>query len=204
MASKIGIFPLQTLCLQQPSDQHNPQSSAPGLPVKAAEIIFGGCMVAYDPANSQAQSADPSMPATARVVGFCRETVDNRLGAKGALTVSPFSDIGWLKSDGNLTAAHIYSTVRVVDDHTVGLLAGTNADRPAGILIGLDGDRACVVVSPQTARRGPTSITLASANGAMAAAADLAAVKVEGEKLSDDFRALVAALTAEGIIAQPA
>jgi len=118
-------------------------------------------MVAYDPANSQAQSADPAMAATAKVIGVnLADTVDNTAGAKGAKMVNPKAGAYRLKNDGNLTAAHLYKTCRVVDDHTVGVPAGTNADRPAGLLIGLDGDFAWVLILPEAAQRGPITVTL--------------------------------------------
>lgn len=205
MASKAGIFALQTLTgLPALCSQHNPQTSAPGLAVKAAEIIYQGVMVAYDPANSQAQSADPAMPATARVIGFAPETIDNQLGAKGDLKIKPFAAIGRMKSDGNLTAAHLFKMCRVIDDHTVGLPAGTDADRPAGVLVGLDGDYAFVLVSPLTAQRAPITVTLTSTNGTAGAAADLAALKAETEKSGDDIRAVHAALVTLGLIAPAA
>ncbi len=204
MASKVGIFSLITLAGTQPSSHHNPETAAPGLPVKASEIIYQGVMVAYDPANSQAQSADPTMPATARVIGFAEETVDNRNGVKGALKIRPFAAVGRVKNDGNVTAAHLYRQLRVVDDHTVGVPAGTDADRPAGIMVGLDGDYVFIVVSPETAVRGPVSVTLTSTNGTAAAAADLAALKAETEKAGDDIRAIHAALVLAGILAPAA
>ncbi|MEA3212853.1 MAG: hypothetical protein QOE70_5910 [Chthoniobacter sp.] len=46
----------------------------------------------------------------------------------------------------------------------------------------------------------PISVVLTSTNGTMAAAADDAAVKVEGEKQGDDIRAIHAALVAKGIL----
>jgi hypothetical protein len=140
MASKAGIFDIQFLSPDAAlTPQHQVQSATPGLPVKAAEIIYAGCLVAYDPANSQAQAADPAMPATAKVIGATLLTIDNRTGAKGDLQVTPHAGVVRVKNDGNLTAAHLYTTVVIVDDHTVGVPAGTGADRPAGLLIGLDG-----------------------------------------------------------------
>lgn len=204
MASKAGVYPLQTLSGSRPSSIHNPETSAPGLPVAAAEIIYQGCLVAYDPANSQAQSADPAMAATAKVVGFAEETVDNRLGAKGALKIKPYCAIGRVANDGNLTAAHLFTTVRVVDDHTVGVPAGTGADRPAGLLVGLDGNYCWIMVAPGSAQRGPVTVTLTSTNGTAAAAADLAALKAEAEKIGDDVRAIHAALVTAGVVAPAA
>lgn len=205
MASKAGIFALQTLAgLLPPAAHHNPQSSAPGLPVKAAEIIYQGVMVGYDPANSQAQSADPAMPATSCVIGFAPETIDNLAGARGDLKISPIAAIGRVKNDGNLTAAHLLKVCRVIDDHTVGVPAGTDADRPAGILLGLDDDFCWVLVSPATAQRGPLTVPVTSTNGVAAAAADLAALAAEAEKIGDDVRAVRTALVTLGLIAPAA
>lgn len=202
MASKIGAFALQTLAgLPAISSHHNPETSTPGLPVKAAEIVYQGVMVAYDPANSQAQAADPAMPATAKVVGFAVETIDNRTGAKGDLKISPQAAVGRVLNAGSLTAAHLFKPCVVVDDHTVGAPAVTDADRPAGLLVGLEGDFAWVLVSPLTAQRGPVTIDLTSTNGTAAAAADLAALKAEAEKIGDDVRALHAALVTAGLVA---
>lgn len=204
MASKAGIFDTQIFGRESTTVPHNPQSAAPGLPVKASEIIYQGCLVAYDPANSQAQSADPTMPATAKVIGIAAATVDNQTGVKGAKTVLVSSGTVRLKSDGNLTAAHLMKPVRVVDDHTVGIPADTDADRPAGLLVSLDAGYAFVLVEPETAARGPVTVTLTSTNGTAAAAADLAALKAEAEKIGDDVRAIHAALVLAGFIAPAA
>ncbi len=186
--------------------QHNNDTATPGLPVKAAIKIYAGCMVAYDPALSQCQFADPAMPATARVIGISNETFDNSLGAKGDLKARPEAGVWRVKSDGNLTAAHLYKPCRVIDDHTVGLPAGTDADRFAGLLVGLEGGTgfAWVLILPESAQRAPVTVTLTSTNGTMAAAADEAAVKVEGEKIGDDVRAIHAALVLHGLIATAA
>lgn len=206
MASAAGIFPVQVGPDLPIFDQHNPQSSAPGLPVKAAHKIYQGVMVAYDPANSQAQYADPAMPATAIVVGVnIKETVDNSAGAKGDLTIAPKAGLFRVASDGNLTAAHLFKKVRVIDDHTVGVPAGTDADRIAGVLMGLDGDFAWVYIAPTAANpRSPITVTLTSTNGTAGAAADLAALKAEAEKIGDDIRAVHAALVTLNLIAPAA
>jgi hypothetical protein len=152
MASAAGTWPFQKLAAAQAVfPQHNVQTSTPGLPVKAANKIFQGVLVAYDPANSQAEYADPAMPATSRVIGVnTGDTVDNTNGAKGDLKVSPEAGIFRLANDGNVTAAHLYAPVRVIDDHTVGVPAGTGADRTAGIAIGLEGTGyVWVLVSPE-------------------------------------------------------
>lgn len=149
MASKAGAFEIKTWGPDRSTITHNPHAATTGLPVKAAEIIYLGCLVAYDPSNSQAQSADPSMPSASIVQGFATATSDNQLGAKGATTVQVQSGLLRVKSDGNLTAAHLRKPVRVVDDHTVGIPAGTGADRIAGILMALDDTFAWVLVTPE-------------------------------------------------------
>lgn len=206
MASKTGIWNCQFLAPDQALyPQHNAETNAPGLPVKADELIYQGCLVAYDPANSQAQAADPAMPATAKVIGVTELTVDNRDGAKGALKVRPRAGVVRLKNDGNLTAAHLYKQVRVVDDHTVGVLAGDGDDRPAGLLVGLDGTGfAWVLILPADAQRGPVEYDLTSTDGTAAAAADLNALKPECEKIGDDLRAIYAALVTHGLLAPAA
>lgn len=207
MASNVGAFQAQQFGSTLPAiNLHNDQTNAPGLPVKAANKINQGVLVAYDPANSQAQYADPTMPATAIVCGVnTGDLVDNTTGAKGALKITPTPGIFRLKNDGNVTAAHIFKRLRVVDDHTVGVPAGTDADRPAGICLGLDGsDFVHVLVTPEINGRGPVTVTLTSTNNTAGAAADLTALKAEAEKIGDDVRAIHAALVTAGIIAPAA
>jgi hypothetical protein len=202
MASKAGIFNVQelggSLALYP---QHNPETSAAGLPVKADELCYQGVMIAYDPANSQAQVADPAMPATAKVVGVLMDpTVDNRDGAKGDKKIMPKAGVYRMKSDGNLTAAHLYKPCRVVDDHTVGVPAGTDADRFAGLFIGLDGGYAWVLIHPEVALRGPATLaTITTAN-----AADLATAQALANATKTAFNNLHAILVSAGIIAPAA
>lgn len=206
MASKEGQFDLKVFGADRSVPHHKPNAAKPGLPLKAAEIIYAGCLIAWDAANSQALSAITSQDATAKVIGWATETVDNQLGAKGDLTIKPVSGICRVKNDGNLTAAHLFKQVRVIDDHTVGVPAATDADRIAGQLVALDDDASHVwiLVTPETAHRAPQTVTLTSTNGTAAAAADLAALKVETEKIGDDVRAVHAALAALNLIATAA
>ena len=208
MSSKIGILNTQIIDLPLLTPQHNGQTAMPGLPVKAAEIIYQGCMVAYDPANSQAQSADPAMPATAVVVGLCfTETVDNTLGAKGDLTIIPRAVVARLLNDGNVTAAQLYTRLRVVDDHTVGVPAGDHTDRYAGLCVGLDDSYVWVLLTPENAKRGPVQVALTSTQNTTTAATDLGtaealanALKVSYNALQVDLAALRTALITQGSI----
>jgi hypothetical protein len=179
MASKAGIFEINSWGPDRSTITHNPQAAVTGLPVAASEIIYQGCLVAYDPINSQAVSADPTMAASAIVQGFAAATSDNQTGIKGAKTVEVKSGLLRLKSDGNLTAAHLRSPCRVVDDHTVGIPAGTGADRIAGILMAIDGSFAWVLVVPEinTQLTGPfRRRVIVDADGATLTAGDSGAI----------------------------
>ena len=80
-------------------------------------------------------------------------------------------------------------------------LAETSTNKViAGRVHDVDTDGVWVDVT-EFATRIPAVYVLTSTNGTMAAAADLAAVKVEGEKIGDDVRALHALLVAHGLIA---
>ena len=178
MASKTGIFDILTWGPDRSTITHNPHAAVTGLPVAAAEIIYQGCMVAYDPTNSQAQTADPTMPSAAIVQGIAKATSDNRTGAKGATTVEVQSGVFRLKSDGNLTAAHLRKPVRLTDDHTVGVPTGTGADRIAGIFVSLDGDYAWVLIVPEVNAMlaGSRRRVIVDADGATLTAGDHGAV----------------------------
>lgn len=166
MSSAAGIWPVQKLAPSEATfPHHNVDTTAPGLPVKADHKIYQGVMVAYDPAASEARYADPAQAVTAVVVGVnTGDTVDNTDGAKGDLKISPEAGVFRLANDGNLTAAHLFKRVRVVDDHTVGVPARTDADRFAGILIGLEGTGyVWVLITPTIAQRAPVDLDQASA-----------------------------------------
>lgn len=196
MASKIGIFDLRTINGARPTTGYA-ESAAPGLPVKAGEIIYQGCMVAYDPANSQAQAADPAMPATAKVVGFAEQTVDNRLGGKGDLTIVPISAVARVAQSGGLDASDLFTTANVVDDHTVGPLYLSDIDRPAGLIVDIDGDHVWLMIAPGSSKRGPVTLNpINTANGS-----DAATTQALANQLKTSFNALHAALSAHGIIA---
>lgn len=179
MASKAGIFDIKTWGPDRSTITHNPHAAITGLPVKAAEIIYQGCLVAYDPTNSQAQSADPTMPSAAIVQGIAKATSDNQLGAKGATTVEVQSGVVRLLNDGNLTAAHLRKPCRVVDDHTAGVPAGTGADRLAGILVALDSTtHVWVLVTPElnALLSAPRRRIIVDADGATLTAGDSGAI----------------------------
>lgn len=160
------------------------------LPLAAATKIFLGTLVARDSAGRAVPASDT---AGLRVVGRAEETVDNSAGAAAALSIE--IRLGCFKFTNSGTAAvdadDVGKMAVVEDDQTV---AETSTNLvTAGRITAVDSDG--VWVDTRHAFYGPKSLpTLASTNGTFAAAADDAAVKVEGEKVGDDVRALHASL----------
>jgi len=135
-----------------------------------------------------------------KVVGIGAEEVDNSAGSAGDLDCEVETGIFKLANSGTnaVTDAHIGLACFVEDNQTVASVAGTYSV-VAGRVIKVDSDGVWVAVGPQFTEDPSTAITalaaLTSTNGTMAAAADDAAVKVEGEKIGDDVRAVHATLT---------
>lgn len=156
------------------------------LPVAAATTIWAGTLVARDAAGRAVPASDT---AGLRAVGRAEETVDNSAGAAGDLNIS--IRIGCFKFANSATEAvdadDVGKMAVVEDDQTV---AETSANKvSAGRITGVDSDG--VWVDTRFAFYGPKTVpTLTSTNGTMAAAADDAATKAEGEKIGDDVRAL--------------
>jgi hypothetical protein len=160
------------------------------LPVAAATVCYLGTLAARD-ANGRAVSASDT--AGLRVIGRFEETADNAAGAAGAISVK--IRLGVFKFDNSatqaITAAMVGRMAVVEDDQTV---AATSTNLVcAGRIVGVDSDG--VWVDTRHAFYGPRTLpTLTSTNGTMAAAADDAATKAEGEKIGDDVRALHSSL----------
>lgn len=160
------------------------------LPLAAATVIYKGTIVARDAAGRAVPASDT---AGLRVVGRAEETVDNSAGLADALSINIL--LGCYKLDNSGTAAvdadDIGKMAVVEDDQTV---AETSTNLVcAGRITGVDSDG--VWVDTRHAFYGPKTMpTLTSTNGTMAAAADDAATKAEGEKIGDDVRALHASL----------
>lgn len=156
------------------------------LPLAADTVIYAGTLVARD-ANGRAVPASDT--AGLRVVGRAEQTVDNTGGAAGALSID--IRLGCYKFTNSATNAvdadDIGKMAVVEDDQTV---AETSTNKVcAGRIMGVESDG--VWVDTRHAFYGPKSMpALTSTNGTMAAAADDAATKAEGEKIGDDVRAL--------------
>ncbi|WP_397379696.1 hypothetical protein [Prosthecobacter sp.] len=135
-----------------------------------------------------------------KVVGIGAEETDNTDGASGALDCVVETGIFKLANSGSnaVTDAHIGLACFVEDNQTVASVAGTYSV-VAGSVVKVDSDGVWVAVGAENVIEPGAAITalaaLTSTNGVMAAAADDAAVKVEGEKIGDDVRAVHATLT---------
>lgn len=163
------------------------------IPVAADTVISNGGLVARDASGNAVNAA---AAVTGSVVGRSEGGADNTGGAAG--DVSVLCERGCyalqLDADDPPTKAHIGKTVYATAPDTVAH-TGTCA---AGRLVGFDA--AGLPIVDVAAQEFQTTIALTSVNGVAAAAADLAALKVEAEKIGDDVRAIHAALVTAGII----
>lgn len=163
-------------------------------PVAAATTISDGALVALDAAGNALEAAST---VTGHVAGRAEVGVDNSGGAAGAKTVLVRRGCYALPLDAANppTKAHVGKMVYAITPDTVAYVGTCRA----GKLIGFDA-AGNAIVDTNYARKGIT-VALGSTNGTLAAAADLAAVKAEGELLGDDVRAIHAALVTAGILA---
>lgn len=199
IAALIVVAALGTLFSPQPScvlgvaagaDRNTDERPGDELEVDVAAdtIIYAGTIVARD-ANGDAVPASDT--AGLRVMGRAEAQADNTDGAAGDIKVKV--RLGCFKFANSATAAidadDLGKMAVVEDDQTV---AETSTNLVcAGRITGLDDDGANVWIDTRHAFYGPRTLpTLGSTNGTFAAAADDAAVKVEGEKVGDDVRAL--------------
>lgn len=163
-------------------------------PVAATTTIYAGTLVAL---NSSGNAVPASDTAALTVIGRAEATADNSAGSAGDVDVTVkrgtfrFAN----SADYAVDADDIGKPCYVESDNTVAETS-TNSVR-AGTVVDVDSDGVWVDTN---ANPVAIQVTLGSTNGTMAAAADLAAVKVEGEKLGDDVRAIHAALVAKGIL----
>lgn len=167
------------------------------IPVKAAVLIAAGSLFGVDSSGRAVPGNDAS---ALRIAGRATAEADNT--AAGAAD-------GDIKVNAErLCYAVANSAVTALTDADLlkpCFLEGPNtvcktrvSDEPlAGIFLGFDGDQVMVAVAT-----GPLAVAnaLTSTDGTAAAAADLAALKAETEKIGDDLRGLHAALKAAGII----
>lgn len=162
-------------------------------PLAAATVIYQGTLVALDASGNAVAASDA---AALRVVGRAEETVDNSDGSAGDLTINAkrgvfkFANSGTAAVDANDKGKVCF----VEDDQTV---AETSTHKcKAGRVLDVEDDGVWVDTNtPESTQTITALAALTSTNGTMAAAADDAAVKVEGEKIGDDVRAVHATVT---------
>lgn len=183
-----------TLILRAAADAPRNTISRPGeileLPIAADTVIYQGTLVARD---ADGRAVPASDTAGLRVVGRAENTYNNDGGAAGALTVT--IRLGCFKFDNSATQAidadDVGKMAVVEDDQTVAETSNNLVS--AGRITGVDSDG--VWIDTRHAFYGPKTVpALTSTDGVMAAAADDAATKAEGEKIGDDVRALHASL----------
>lgn len=164
------------------------------LPVAAATSIPAGAMVAVNSSGNAVNAADT---AGLTVLGRCEADADNSSGSAGDISVKIKRGIfGWQNSgSAAVDADDIGKEVFVEDNQTVAE-SSTNSV-VAGAVHTIENG----LVYVDTRGNAPvTQVTLASTNGTAGAAADLAALKAEAEKIGDDLRAIHAALVAHGLL----
>lgn len=162
-------------------------------PVKADAVISAGALVALDAAGN-AQDADSTV--TGHVAGRAEDAADNTGGAAGDVEVLVKRGCYALQLDDTNapTKAHIGRPVYATAPDTVASVGTCRA----GKLIGFD-EAGLAIVDTNFAPKH-VAYTLTSTNGTAAGAADLAALKTESEKISDDVHAIHAALVTLGFL----
>jgi hypothetical protein len=90
--------------------------------------IYAGALVA----TASGLAVPASDTAALTVVGRAEEQVDNTGGAASAKTIAVARGCFRFDNGASITSAHVGTNATVVDDHTVGLAAGTTNDIVAG------------------------------------------------------------------------
>ena len=170
-----------------------PGSFAGRHPLAADAVIEIGGLVALNAAGNAVPAA---AAVTGHVIGRAEEAADNTDGDAGDVTVLVRRGIFGCANSATdpVDSSHVgkmvfAETPDIIED------AGTCE---AGILLGFDSDGRPIVDTRFS--EVATQVTLTSTNGTAAAAADLAALKVESEKIGDDVRAIHAALVLRGLL----
>lgn len=166
-------------------------------PVAAATTLYAGTLAALNSSGNLVNAADT---AGLRVVGRVEADVDNSAGSAGDLYAVVKRGVFRFANSGSdaVDADDKGKLCFVADNQTVNEAGGTNKVI-AGRVIDVDTDGVWVEVG-HASLLVPIQVTLTSTNGTMAAAADDAATKAEGEKIGDDVRAIHAALVSLGLL----
>lgn len=133
-------------------------SRLPAMPLKATTKVWAGALVALTLAGYLVPaSADPTL----RVIGVHEETVDNTLGADGAVNANcvrqgAFMFVNSASTDA-LTVADVGRVCYAADDQTVARTDGNGTRPAAGRVVGLEGTQVIVEVGAVVSA-GPPAI----------------------------------------------
>lgn len=106
------------------------------LEMAASTKIYAGALVAVVSGTGLAVPAGDT--ANHVVMGRAEEQVDNSTGAASAKKIAVARGVFRFDNVGTITVANVGQNATVVDDHTVGLAAGTTADIVAGRIEEID------------------------------------------------------------------
>ncbi len=119
------------------------------VPLQADAVVFQGGLVCVD--TSDSRLGVPGATSTTLIpAGIALESVDNTGGVDSALSVEVeagafvFENLGADAVD----AADLFATVYIVDDQTVAATNGSSSRSAAGTLVGFDGAKPIVYISP--------------------------------------------------------
>lgn len=105
--------------------------------VKASTTIYDGALVAVTSGTGYAIPAADT--ASLIVMGVASSKGDNSAGADGAVEIDV--ETGVFKFDvSSVTIANVGQNATMVDDHTVGVAAGTTNDIVVGKILDIDAD----------------------------------------------------------------
>lgn len=167
------------------------------IPVKSASLILGGSLFAVD-ANGLAVAGDAA--GALRIAGRATAEFDNTAAGAADGDVKAYAERLTYSVQNSavtpLVAADILKPCWLEGPNTV-CKTRVGTQPLAGTFLGFDGSLA--VVQVRNSLSG-AAVTLQSTDGTAAAAADLAGLKAETEKLGDDVRAIHASLKAAGLL----
>jgi hypothetical protein len=159
------------------------------IPVAADTRLFAGTLAAADADGNAVPAADA---AGLRVLGRTEEQVDNSGGAAGAVFAQVKRGVFRYGNSATnpITQADFGNLAFVEDDATVA--KSTTHKVIAGRVMGVESLGVWIDTRPAVIA---AALVASSADGGAAGAADLDALKAEIEKIGDDARAVIAAVS---------
>jgi 3D (Asp-Asp-Asp) domain-containing protein len=107
------------------------------VPQATNTVVFAGSIVC---ANATGWGAPGADTASFKVLGRAAAQSNNNPGANGAKNLIVESGVFKWNNNGNVTQAHVGTTVTLVDDNTVGLAADTTNDIIVGSVVQVESD----------------------------------------------------------------